>query len=241
MIKLSIVVPVYNEEKTIGKILKKLDDLDLSGVTKEVIIVDDGSKDDTVSVIEKYLNFNKGKSIKLVKHSKNQGKGMAVRTGVKSARGDFVVVQDADLEYDPIYLKSLMEPIKNKQSEVVYGTRLQRPPNLKEDEKSLRFLLHYFGNRFLSLMISVLFLTWLTDIETGYKIFPRKVFAKLNIKSTGFEFEPEITIKLLKHGYKIKELPIKTVPRGYAEGKKLNTIRDGSMAFWAIIKYSLKS
>lgn len=236
MITLSIIVPVYNEEKTVGKILKQLDSLSLP-VKKEIVIVDDGSSDGTVIQIKKFLNNSKGSQIKLIKHAKNQGKGKAVRTGISKAKGDYVVIQDADLEYEPKYLKTLTQPIINRESQVVYGTRLKRMPNLKEDERTPRFLLHYLGNRFLSFLISVLFITWITDMETGYKIFPRKEFAKLNIKAMGFEFEPEITIKLLKMGFKIKELPIKTVPRSYSEGKKLNTFSDGSKAFWTIIKY----
>ena len=239
MIKLSIIVPVYNEEKTVAKLLARIEAVKISGVTKEMIIVDDGSKDKTPLAINEYLKSSKGREIKLISHKINLGKGMAVRTGISKASGDYVVIQDADLEYDPKYLIDLMEPIKSGSYKVVYGTRLKRLPDLKKDEKSLRFLLHFFGNRVLSLMVSILFLTWLTDIETCYKIFPRSSFSKMKIKSLGFDFEPEVTIKLLKLGYKIKELPIKTVPRDYSQGKKLKTFYDGSRAFWAILKYRI--
>ena len=236
MISLSIIVPVYNEEKTIGKILRQLDSLELP-INKEIIIVDDGSSDGTVNQIEKYLSSIKKSSIKLISHSKNQGKGKAVRTGISKAKGAYIVIQDADLEYDPNYLKILIQPILSGERKVVYGTRLKRMPNLNEDERTPRFLLHYLGNRILSFIISALFIAWITDMETGYKIFPRREFYKLKIKSTGFDFEPEITTKLLKRGHKILEIPIKTIPRGYSEGKKLNTFSDGSKALWAIIKY----
>ncbi len=237
IIKLSIIVPVYNEEQTVGEVLGKLDHLVLSGIEKEIVVVDDGSTDKTAPKIERYIKSRGNSKIKLIKHIKNQGKGKGIRTGIKSATGDFVIIQDADLEYEPSYIPILLEPIIEERSEVVYGTRLKRLPDLKRDENTARFLLHYFGNRFLSVMISLLFSTWLTDIETGYKIFPRRVFNKLNIKSTGFEFEPEITIKLLKRGYKIIEIPIRTIPRSYSEGKKLNTFRDGTKALWTILKY----
>lgn len=235
MITLSIIVPVYNEKFTVKKTLDKLYKTKLDNVKKEIVVINDGSSDGTLEILNEYIKDKK--NIILVNHLKNQGKGAAIRTGMKSAKGDFVVIQDADLEYDPIFLNKLLVPVVEGKNSVVYGTRLKRWPNFKEDEKTPRFLLHYLGNRFLSFMISILFLTWLTDIETGYKIFPRQVFNKLNIKSSGFEFEPEITIKLIKRGYKIKELPIRTKPRGYSQGKKLNTFRDGSKAIWSIIKY----
>ena len=230
-----MIVPVFNEKNTVEKTLDKLIKTSIDKVKKEIVVINDGSSDGTSEILNNYVK-NK-KNIILVHHKKNQGKGAAIRTGMKSAKGDFVVIQDADLEYDPAYLNKLILPIVNGKTEVVYGTRLNRWPDLKRDERTPRFLLHYLGNRFLSLLISILFFRWLTDIETGYKIFPRKIFNQLNIKSFGFEFEPEITIKLIKKGLRIIEIPIRTIPRGYSEGKKLNTLRDGSKAIWAILKY----
>src|SRR3989344_830447 len=232
MITLSMIVPVFNKKNTVEKTLDKLIKTNIDKVKKEIVVIDDGSSDGTSEILNNYVKSKE--NIILVHHKKNQGQGAAIRTGMKSAKGDFVVIQDADLEYDPAYLNKLILPIVNGKTEVAYGTRLNRWPDLKRDERTPRFLLHYLGNRFLSLLISILFFRWLTDIETGYKIFPRKIFNQLNIKSFGFEFEPEITIKLIKKGLRIIEIPIRTVPRGYAEGKKLNTIKDGSKAIWAI-------
>lgn len=239
MITLSIIVPVYNEKNTVKKTLNRLMKTKIDKVKKEIVVINDGSSDGTDIILKEIVKINK--AITLIHHSKNQGKGAAIRTGMKKAKGDFVVIQDADLEYDPAYLNLLVKPVTDGKAKVVYGTRLKRLPNFREDEKNPRFLLHYLGNRFLSLLISVLFVRWLTDIETGYKIFPRKIFAELNIQSFGFEFEPEITIKLIKKGFKIIEIPIKTTPRGYNEGKKLNTVSDGMKALRTIIKYRFQN
>lgn len=229
--KLSIIIPVFNEEKTISEILKKVDDLKIAGVVKEVIIVDDASADLTPSILKKI------KGIKIFTHKLNQGKGAAVRTGIENSTGDYIIIQDADLEYDPKQIKNLILPVLQKKAKVVYGTRLNRMPNFKIDEKKPLFLLHYLGNRFLSLITSILYGQWVTDMETCYKIFPRNALANIKLSSCGFDFEPEITAKLLKKRYKILEIPIVTKPRGYEEGKKLNTLRDGSIALWTLIKY----
>jgi len=232
MKKLSIIIPAYNEERTIDKVLKSLSKIKLfGGVTKEVIVIDDGSTDKTVSkVVGK-------KGIKLVKHKENLGKGMAVITGIKKAIGDYIIIQDADLEYNPRYINGLLAPVLSNKAEVVYGTRLDRLPNLSKEEKTFQFLLHYIGNRTLSLLTSILYGQWITDMETGYKLIPRRAFIDMNLHAKRFEFEPEITAKLLKKGYLIEEVSISTIPRGYDEGKKLNTVRDGIKALWAIIKY----
>jgi dolichol-phosphate mannosyltransferase len=233
--RLSIIVPVYNEENTIVKMLDRLRAERIPGVEKEIIVIDDGSKDSTLVQLKSYSKKNK--DIKLLVHEKNMGKGAAVRTGINKASGEYIIIQDADLEYHPRFIKSLVKPILNKQSEVVYGTRLKRAPNLGEEEKSAQFLLHYFGNRFLSLITSIFYGQWITDMETCYKLFPREALKNITIKARGFEFEPEITAKLLKKKYKILEIPIKATPRGYGEGKKLNTIKDGSKALWSLLKY----
>lgn len=233
--RLSIIIPVFNEEKTIAQVLKRLAEIRIPDVEREVIIVDDGSTDATASEIRntKYEIRN----FKTFHHGKNLGKGAAVRTGIEHATGDYVLVQDADLEYDPKDIPRLLKPILTKKTKVVYGTRLKRLPNLSRDERTLRFLLHYFGNRVLSFLTSVLYGQWITDMETGYKLFPKKALTGTVLRARSFDFEPEITAKLLKKHYAILEIPITTNPRGYDEGKKLNTIRDGLIALWTILKF----
>jgi glycosyltransferase involved in cell wall biosynthesis len=233
---LSIIIPVFNEEKTILQVLKKISIIKVDGFKKEVIIVDDGSSDKTQ---EKIIEFLKNeKNIKFIKHSKNMGKGAAVITGMKNSKGDYIVIQDADLEYDPIHISELAREVADG-NPVVFGTRLKRFPNFKKEEKTFQFLTHYLGNRFLSIITSALYGQWVTDMETGYKMFPKKVLKRIKLNAKGFEFEPEITSKLLKSGYRIKEIPISVNPRGYDQGKKLNTIKDGTKALWYLLKYRL--
>src|SRR3989344_7866852 len=187
----------------------------LPKVEKEIVVVDDGSTDATASVISNFTPPAGGSNFKIFRHGKNLGKGAAVRTGIENSAGEYIIIQDADLEYNPEQIKELIKPILGKEAEVVYGTRLNRPPNLKRDEKNILFLLHYFGNRFLSLLTSILYGQWITDMETCYKLFPRKALKNIKLNAKGFEFEPEITLKLLKSGYRILEVPITTTPRGY--------------------------
>jgi dolichol-phosphate mannosyltransferase len=231
--KLSIIIPVYNEEKTVAQILKKVTEVSFKGVTKEIIVVDDGSSDKTLSKVKSL----KLRSIKLLEHKKNQGKGAAVRTGIKKATGDYIVIQDADLEYDPEDIRNLLRPIQEGKAKVVYGTRLRRLPDFSRDERTLQFFIQYLGNKFLSLVTSILYFHWITDMECCYKLFPRKALSGTVLHAKGFEFEPEITAKLLKKGFKIVEVSISTNPRGYAEGKKLNAVRDGTKAIWNLLKY----
>lgn len=234
--KISIIIPVFNEKKTIEKILKKIQALSLDTFSKEIIIIDDGSTDGTTQQVEKIATAEK--NIIFLKNSTNKGKGVSVRRGMEKATGDFIVIQDADLEYDPRYITFLIQPLIAKKAEVVYGSRLKRFPNIFDEERTPQFLLHYFGNRFLSLLVSILYRTWITDIETGYKILPKKFIKNIRISSTGFEVEAEITVKLLKRGYTIVEVPIKTNPRGYGEGKKLRTIPDGINAVKTILVHT---
>lgn len=231
--KVSIIMPVYNEEKTIQKVLAKIDTIQLGKLLHEIIIVNDGSTDKTKTLITKHTA--KKKKVKVIHHENNSGKGAAIKTGIKQAKGDYIVIQDADLEYDPKFLPSLLLPITQGKAKVVYGTRLKRMPNFKQDERTIRFFMHYLGNKFLSFVSSILYGQWITDMETGYKVFPKAAVS--TIKATGFEFEAEITAKLMKSGYKITEIPISTLPRGYADGKKLNMFTDGPLALWTIIKY----
>lgn len=232
--KLSIVIPAYNEEKTIGEIIKKIDKLRLKELDKELIIVDDGSSDNTYKITKSL-----GKHIKsfvIIKHTTNLGKGSAVKTGINKAQGDIILIQDADLEYNTDDIPKLINPIIKNRADVVYGTRLRVKPEFYGRNKT-PFLLHFFGNKFLSLLTTLFYGNKITDMETGYKVFRRKVLDGINIKSKSFNFEPEITAKILKKGYKILEIDIKTKPRSYSEGKKLHTIKDGTCALWALIKY----
>lgn len=233
--KLSIIIPVYNEEKTIAQVIDNVYSVKFDNLTREIIIVDDGSSDNSLSEIKKAIAGKK--DIKLISQGKNQGKGAAVASGIEETAGDYIIIQDADFEYDPNYIKKLVVPILNNETKVVYGTRLNRLPHLDREEKRVRFLLHYFGNRFLSLVTSLLYGAWITDMETCYKLFPAKVGKSFKLRSKRFDFEPEITAKLLKAGFKITELPISTKPRGYEEGKKLRTFHDGSIALWTLLKY----
>lgn len=235
MKKLSIIIPVYNEEKTIELVLQRVEKVTFPGIGKEIIVVDDGSTDTSVSVISK---AQKTKSnFRFVKHGKNMGKGAAVRTGLQHATGDYIIIQDADLEYDPQDITKLLKPVREGKAKVVYGTRLKRLPNFARDERTGQFLLHYIGNKFLSLVTSILYFSWITDMESCYKLFPKKALAGIILHARGFELEPEITAKLLKRGYKIYDVPISTNPRGYEEGKKLHTVRDGTKAIWSLFKY----
>ena len=231
MKKLSIIIPVFNEEKTVTKLLQNLLSIKLPVKQVEYIVVDDGSKDGSLTKIKSL----KSKKIKLLIHLKNQGKGAAIKTALKKASGDFVIIQDADLEYNP---KDIVKFIKatDKNHQVIYGTRLKRLPNFKEDVKNF-YLLHYLGNRLLSLITSMLYGHWLTDMECCYKLFPKDALKGVNLQAKGFEIEPEITAKLFKKGYKIKEIPISTNPRGYNEGKKIHALTDGTKALWTLLKY----
>lgn len=243
--KLSIIIPVFNEEKTIALILKRISKVSLPGIEKEILVVDDGSTDATASIIQGFLRSGTSETelrvqdLKSFGHKKNLGKGTAVRTGMKNATGDYVLIQDADLEYNPKDIARLIDPVQKNKAKVVYGTRLNRLPNIFKDERTPQFLLHYFGNRVLSFLTSILYGQWITDMETGYKLFPKEALSGINLNARRFDFEPEITAKLLKKGYKILEIPISTNPRGYDEGKKLNTFRDGILALWTLFKYRL--
>jgi dolichol-phosphate mannosyltransferase len=242
MKKLSIIIPVFNEEKTILEMLRRVVNVKIPEVEKQIIVINDGSTDATASVISNFLaSLRSGQfqipNFKLLSHDKNQGKGAAVRAGIENAAGDYIIIQDADLEYNPKDIKKLIKPIVEGKSEVVYGTRLKRLPSFSREERTPQFLLHYVGNKFLSLLTSILYGQWITDMETCYKVFPKNALDNINLNSRRFDFEPEITAKILKKGYGILEIPITTTPRGYDQGKKLNTIRDGTIALWTLIKY----
>ncbi len=236
--KLSIIVPVYNEEATINEILQKVVAASLpKKVQKEIIIVDDASKDNSYM---KALNFKQGHegtlTIKIIKHNTNKGKGTAVVDGINLSSGDLVVIQDADLEYDPNDYVKLIDPLLTGKADVVYGTRLKNYPLRLFGEKRTPLVLHYLGNKFLTLVTEILYQKKVSDMETCYKMFKKDVLKDIKIKAKRFDFEPEFTAKVLKRGYKIYEVPIRVKPRGYDEGKKISW-RDGFTAIWTLIKY----
>lgn len=234
---LSIVIPVYNEEKTIGIVLDKLSKMSLP-LDVEIIVINDGSKDSSQKIIKEKSARNK--KVKLIEHRKNQGKGAAVITGFKSAKGDILLIQDADLEYNPQDIPMLLSPIISGKEKVVYGTRLRRKAVLfGKDKTPLPF--HFFGNKFLSLITTILYGESITDMETGYKVLKKSVLDGINLKSRSFDFEPEITAKILKKGIHILELDISTNPRGYDEGKKIRPVHDGLIALWTLLKYRFSS
>lgn len=229
--KLSVVIPVYNEKKTIKKIL---DRVLVEKTPKEVIIIDDGSTDGTKEVIEK---INDKRIIKIY-HEKNKGKGAAVIVGIKAASGDVLIIQDADLEYNPKYYQLLLRPILDGKTKVVYGSRLMELKFKLLGTGATISPLHYLANRFLSLITNILYKSNLTDMETGYKLFSKEVYKKLKLTARRFEIEPEITTQVLIGGYNILEVPITTNPRSYREGKKIKA-RDALTALYTLLKYRL--
>lgn len=227
--KISIIIPVYNEEETVGEVLDRVTELKLPW-EKEVIVINDGSTDRTAEIVRKFKN----KVIYL--EQPNQGKGAAVRAGLDRATGDYAIIQDADLEYEPKQIHNLLAAADKYPGVAIYGSRLSSPPVFFGRKRTI-LLFHYFANRLFSLITSLIYGVWLTDMETGYKLFPLAAVPKMKLQAQGFELEPEITAKLLKNGYKIKEVAITTEPRGFQQGKKFNTLKDGSQALWSIFKY----
>ena len=226
--KLSIVIPAYDEEKTILEVIKKVKKVRLNNITKEIIIVDDFSEDNTRRILSKINDSN----IKLFLHKKNMGKGAAIRTGLKYATGDIILIQDADLEYDPTEYEKLLKPIIENKTKVVYGSRLAA---IKRGLKKM-YKLHYLGNLFLTTITNILYGAKISDMETGYKVFKREVIEDIKLKAKRFDFEPEITAKILKKGYRIKEVPISFMGRKFNEGKKITWV-DGIKALYYLIKY----
>lgn len=244
--KLSIIVPVYNEEKTVTAILDKVEKVNLpKGVAKELVVVDDGSTDNSKFKIKnaKLQLKNKQslttyKDFKLIEHKKNKGKGAAVRTGFKNATGDILLIQDADLEYNPEDFPKLLRPILRGKASVVYGTRLVNYPLRLWGKNKTPMPLHYIGNKLITFVTNLVYGGSITDMETCYKVFTRGALKGIKLKANGFDIEPEITAKILKKGYKIHEVPIKVKPRGYDEGKKISWI-DGVIAVWTLLKYKV--
>ncbi len=224
--KISIIIPVYNEEKTVSKLLDRLLSIEFVGLEKEIIVVDDGSNDATPGILDGF-----SERVKLIHHPWNMGKGSAVRTGLKNATGDIIAIQDADLEYDPANLPRLAKAIKDGDQDVVYGSRFLG--NIEGMS-----LAHYFGNKLLTFATRILYNSSLTDMETCSKVFRRDVLRGVELNANNFEIEPEITINILKRGYRIYEVPISYVGRG-KEHKKI-TWKDGINSLVYLIKYRFK-
>jgi glycosyltransferase involved in cell wall biosynthesis len=224
----SILVPAYGEENTIGEVVRRV--LALESFPLELIIVDDGSTDDTVAVARTAAGDDP--RVRVLAHDRNRGKGAAVRTGIADSRGDIVVIQDADMEYDPNDLPKVLQPLIDGVADVVYGTRLRGG----EPQRAHLFW-HFVGNRFLSLLTNVLFNTTISDMEVGYKAFRGDLIRSFTLVSDDFAFEPEVTAKVLRTpGVRLYEIPIAYYGRGYDEGKKI-TWRDGFKAVWALLRF----
>ncbi len=231
--KISIIVPLYNEEKTILKVIDKLKKVNL-GIKKEIIIIDDGSKDNSKNIIEKYIKKQKkNNNIEYkFKTKENAGKGSAIKEGIELSTGDVITIQDADLEYNPEDFKKLIKPIMQNKAKVVYGSRF-----LKEHKPMYK--IYFLGNKFLSLLTKILYNSRITDMETCYKVFNVDIIKSIDIKANHFDFEPEITARILRQGIKIKEIPISYNPRSIEEGKKINW-KDGLQAIWTLIYWKFK-
>jgi len=224
MMKLSVIIPVYNENTTIKKIINMVNEV---GVKKEVIVVDDGSDDGTKEILRNI----KMDSLKTVFHERNRGKGAAIRTGLKYVTGDIVIIQDADLEYDPQEYPKLIQPIVEGKANIVYGSRFLQP--LTSNNIYYHFVL---GVKLLNLLTYLLYGVKITDEATCYKVFKTEVIKNIELECEGFEFCPEITAKVCKKGYKIYEVPTSYTGRHYQDGKKINW-RDGVKAICTLIKY----
>ncbi|MBM3180179.1 MAG: glycosyltransferase family 2 protein [Chloroflexi bacterium] len=222
--KLSVIIPVYNEVESIETILKRVQGTKLA---HEILVVDDGSMDGTRAILKK---LDRKKGVRVILHEKNRGKGAAVRTGMSAAKGDVLLIQDADLEYDPRDYPELIKPIQEGLADVVYGSRF-----LGRAHRVTMFW-HLVANQMLTLMTNILYNTILTDMETGYKVFRREVIDGMVLRANSFDFEPEFTAKILKRNFRIFEVPITFNPRDYAQGKKIK-LHDAFEAVWTLIKY----
>ena len=228
MLKLSIVIPIYNERETLETLIAKVNAVDYD---KEILLIDDFSSDGTREVLKKYENKE---NFQVLYHDHNQGKGAALRTGFSNVNGDIIIIQDADLEYNPADYGTLIEPILDGRADVVYGSRFLGGPH------RVLFFWHSIGNMVLTTFSNMLTNINLTDMETGYKVFTKKVNDTLTFKCDRFGFEPEFTAKVAKNNFRIYEVPISYNGRDYSEGKKI-TWKDGVAAIWYIVKFKLKN
>jgi glycosyltransferase involved in cell wall biosynthesis len=227
--KLTVVVPVFNERNTLVEILRRMRAVELpDSVEREIIVVDDGSNDGTRDV----LNQLGDSTVRVIMHEQNQGKGAAVRTAFAHATGEYVLIQDADLEYDPEDWPRLLSPVLRGRARVVYGSRFT-------GERRNMLFLHWIGNRFLSLVTNVLYNTTLSDMETCYKLIDKSLLDEMNLAADQFDIEPEITAKILKRGVRIYEVPISYAGREFDEGKKI-TWHDGFAALWTLVKFRFR-
>lgn len=221
---LSVIVPAYNEVHTIEEILRRIQ---ATGLADEIVVVDDGSTDGTREILQELDGQG---PVRVILHAQNRGKGAAVRTGIQHARGELMLIQDADLEYDPRDYEELLKPIQEELADVVYGSRFLGAP------RRPTMFWHMLANKMLTLMTNILYDTILTDMETGYKLFRREVVEGMQLRAQRFDFEPEFTAKILKRRVRIFEVPITFNPRDYEEGKKIG-LRDAFEAVWALLKY----
>ena len=232
---LSIIIPVYNEEKTIHLILNKIKEVQLiNGLNKEIVMVDDSSTDNSWEKLEKYKSENPELGISLYRHTYNQGKGAALRTGIQEAKGELIIIQDADLEYDPFEYNELLKPITEGHADVVYGSRF-----MGGKPHRILFFWHSIGNGLLTLMSNAFTNLNLTDMETCYKLFKAPIIKSIKIKENRFGFEPEVTAKISRiPAIRIYEIGISYYGRTYADGKKIGW-RDGVRALYCILKYNI--
>ena len=233
--KLSIVIPAYNEGRTIHLILDKIKSVDLiTNITKEIIILNDCSTDDTETSIQQYVNDNPSLNIQYFKHEINKGKGAALHTGIKKASGEYLIIQDADLEYDPQEYNDLLKPVVNGHADVVYGSRF-----MGGNPHRVLFFWHTIGNKFLTTLSNMFGNLNLTDMETCYKLFKTDIIQSILLKEKRFGFEPEVTAKMARiKDIRIYEVGISYYGRTFAEGKKIGW-KDGFRALWCISKYNI--
>ncbi len=229
--KLSILIPIYNEKRTLQEIIAKVAAVDIGAAKKEIILIDDSSTDGSSELIQSL----EGDYIKLFL-KKNKGKGGALKCGIKAATGDCIIFQDADLEYDPEDYKSLLEPILKQQTEIVYGSRFAKPKFNIFGKSSDIYLTHLLGNKILVLVFNLLYNTKLTDVEPCYKLFKTKILKSVTVNANGFEYDIELMCKLARKGHLVIQLPIKYKPRSFLEGKKISW-KDGVTAIKTMLKF----